>query len=767
MANNQLREELILWTGQFDKKIDDVMKQINKLNKEGKNLGGGFNGSFSSMSGGLRQITSLATKAGAALGAIGVGVNLTQWLGDTMQKASQLSMEAEGVRLAFDRLNKPNLLDNLNRATHNTISNLELMKQAVKFKDFNLNIDQMGTYLAFAQQKAKDTGESIDYLVNSITTGLGRQSLQILDNLGLSAAEIKNEMKKGGDMTTAVANIIKKRMEEAGDYVETAADRAAQREKELNDALVGLGNTFEKLHRPVSDLFNYIEVGAVNALNKVISLFTVLTEAGRQMNLYKQLGGDSKVDKMISMLGNGKGDKAKNTQQKQLAEFDRKIKDYEQYIADSDAWEKMGVISAYERKIKFEKRTGITVRNDAKDVLAATKQMRAAYLSRSSALIVGASKPTTTTGGGGGKGKKVDTDDFTEIIGLVNSAQEHVDDLQRQIRESWDEGEIAKLTKDLKIAEKELQRLKDIGREKPMTQGFSGFNAQTMGAWMQGRQSDLSKASFGSTDYKKIMGNIVDMNTIKNVLEKAVENGIDLAEFDMEGLWEKVFDGEDIPDSVFEKLEREINLKLAALKINAIKIDFKTGSVSGGTAVNEDKEKEDKELQKKINKLKEVKGAINDVGSAIQSLGDVTEEPAFNVIGTIGQAIANVGLGYSIATTQAAKMGPWAWIAFAAEGLVQMLAVISAIKSATSGYANGGVIGGSSFAGDNLLARVNSGEMILNSSQQRNLFHLLDNGGALGGAGQVEFVLKGQDLYGSMKNYSRIKAMSGINTGIK
>ena len=774
MANNQLREELILWTGQFDKKIDDVMKQINKLNRQGRDLGGGFNGSFSSMSSGLKEITSLAGKAGAALGAIGVGVNLTQWLGDTMQKASQLSMEAEGVKLAFDRLNKPDLLDNLNRATHNTISNLELMKQAVKFKDFNLNIEQMGTYLAFAQQKAKDTGESIDYLVNSITTGLGRQSLQILDNLGLSAAEIKNEMKKGGDMTTAVANIIKQRMKEAGDYVETAADRAARKEKELNDALVDLGNTFQTLKSPVSDLFNYIEVGAVNALNKVISLFTVLTEAGRQMNLYKQLGGDSKVDKMISMLGNGKGDKAKNTQKKQLAEFDRKIKDYEQYIADSDAWEKIRSISAYERKIEFEKRTGITVRNDAKDALAATKQMRAAYLSRSSALIVGATK-TKTTGGGDnkGKGKKVDTDDFTEIIGLVNSAQEHVDDLQRQIRESWDEGEIAKLTKDLKIAEKELQRLKDIGKEKQMTQGLSGFNAQTMGAWMQGRQSDLSKVNYGSTDYKKIIGNIVDMNTIKNVVEKAVENGIDLAEFDMDGMWEKVFDGEDIPDSVFKKLEREINLKLAALKINAIKIDFKTGNVSGGTAVDEDeekkkeKEKEDKELQKKINKLKEVKGAINDVGSAIQSLGDVTEEPAFNVIGTIGQAIANVGLGYSIATTQAAKMGPWAWIAFAAEGLVQMLAVISAIKSATSGYANGGVIGGSSFAGDNLLARVNSGEMILNSSQQRNLFHLLDNGGAIGGGGQVEFVLKGQDLYGSMKNYSRIKAMSGINTGIK
>ena len=110
---------------------------------------------------------------------------------EAIDRSGQLAKEAEGVEMAFNRLNRPELLDNLRNATHNTVSDLELMKNAVKFDNFGLSLEQMGTFLAFAQQQAKDTGQSVDYMVDSIVTGLGRKSLPILDNLGLSAAEIK------------------------------------------------------------------------------------------------------------------------------------------------------------------------------------------------------------------------------------------------------------------------------------------------------------------------------------------------------------------------------------------------------------------------------------------------------------------------------------------------------------------------------------------------------------------------------------------------
>ena len=111
------------------------------------------------------------------------------------------------------------------------------MKAAVKFNDFKLPVEELGTMLAFAQQKAKDTGQSVDYMVDSIVTGLGRKSLMILDNLGLSSAEIKEKMAETGDMTKAVGEIIREQMQNAGDYVETAADKAAQANVDLQNKM--------------------------------------------------------------------------------------------------------------------------------------------------------------------------------------------------------------------------------------------------------------------------------------------------------------------------------------------------------------------------------------------------------------------------------------------------------------------------------------------------------------------------------------------------
>ena len=70
-------------------------------------------------------------------------------------------------------------------------------------------------------------------------------------------------------------------------------------------------------------------------------------------------------------------------------------------------------------------------------------------------------------------------------------------------------------------------------------------------------------------------------------------------------------------------------------------------------------------------------------------------------------------------------------------------------------FANGGVIGGNSYSGDRLLARVNSGEAILNQNQQKHLFTLLDgNHGTSVSGGNVRFVIQGKDLVGTLNNYN-------------
>lgn len=82
-------------------------------------------------------------------------------------------------------------------------------------------------------------------------------------------------------------------------------------------------------------------------------------------------------------------------------------------------------------------------------------------------------------------------------------------------------------------------------------------------------------------------------------------------------------------------------------------------------------------------------------------------------------------------------------------------AIAGAILLAMGKFANGGIVGGNSYSGDRQLARVNSGEMILNKGQQATLFNAINNG-ALGG-GNVEFKIRGADLVGTLNNYGRLR----------
>ena len=115
---------------------------------------------------------------------------------------------------------------------------------------------------------------------------------------------------------------------------------------------------------------------------------------------------------------------------------------------------------------------------------------------------------------------------------------------------------------------------------------------------------------------------------------------------------------------------------------------------------------------------------VSSIGMAFSSI----ENPAAKVAGTVMQAIASVALGYAEATKNAGAMGPWAWIAFAASGLATMLSTISAIHSAT-GYAQGGMVEGNKYSGDQIPIMANAGEVVLTKAMQGNLASQLQGEG--------------------------------------
>lgn len=142
-------------------------------------------------------------------------------------------------------------------------------------------------------------------------------------------------------------------------------------------------------------------------------------------------------------------------------------------------------------------------------------------------------------------------------------------------------------------------------------------------------------------------------------------------------------------------------------------------------------------------------------GSSIAMLGNtLTQMGADGAIAKVGAVLAAIGqiiLGFATASAQAASLGPWGWLAFVGAGLGAVAATIATIQ----GFADGGIIGGASYHGDKILARVNSGEMVLNQRQQANLFNLLDRGTTKGtGTTVSEVKIKGSDLYLALKNYN-------------
>lgn len=143
---------------------------------------------------------------------------------------------------------------------------------------------------------------------------------------------------------------------------------------------------------------------------------------------------------------------------------------------------------------------------------------------------------------------------------------------------------------------------------------------------------------------------------------------------------------------------------------------------------------------------------VSGIGQSFQALGNVLAnfDGAAAKAGAVLAAVGQIVLGFAEASTMAAKLGPIGWIAWLGAGLAAVATTIATIK----GFADGGIIEGSSYHGDRIVARLNAGEMVLNRKQQANLFRALDNGIASNvGGGKVEFEIKGSTLKGVLKNY--------------
>ena len=246
-----------------------------------------------------------------------------------------------------------------------------------------------------------------------------------------------------------------------------------------------------------------------------------------------------------------------------------------------------------------------------------------------------------------------------------------------------------------------------------------------------------NESAIGSAEFSSLSANLVDITSLNSIINASLENGINIDPAVTQSIMQQIVSGTDIDESVWTDLESTINTHLAELGLDPIKLDFKTGNLK-------------KEAKGVEEGFESAAGAIQAVGSAMSQV----EDPAVKVMGIVAEAIATIALTF--AKSLKGTITPWDWIAAAAAGTSTMIGVISAIHSST-GYANGGMIKGNTYSGDQLMAQgpdggligLNAGEIVLNKAAQGNLASQLnDNSNATPrlmaevSAEQIRFVIR-------------------------
>ena len=127
--------------------------------------------------------------------------------------------------------------------------------------------------------------------------------------------------------------------------------------------------------------------------------------------------------------------------------------------------------------------------------------------------------------------------------------------------------------------------------------------------------------------------------------------------------------------------------------------------------------------------LSDVMGSLADtMAGALSAVGDALIQSGIAKMVAENLAKANMSSAAAIALGMSIKLA-----AGALKGFLQRI-------GNAGNFANGGIIGGNSFSGDNMTANVNSGEMIINRKQQAALWDFIRNGSNGGGSPNIEIV---------------------------
>ena len=210
------------------------------------------------LKGAEKQTANFGKVIGRIGGAIAAAFSVKQ-IAEWGFELSKINVTAKNVNSTFETLGIS--FQDLKDATGAAIADVKLKQMAIQARNLGVNVNQLATYFEFATIRAAETGESIDYLVNSIVIGVGRQSRLVLDNLGIGLAELNAEIEKTGSFADAANNIIIRSLDESVISVKDAVagvDKLTSSWENYKEfvASSGIGDFFNQLAKDTADVLD-------------------------------------------------------------------------------------------------------------------------------------------------------------------------------------------------------------------------------------------------------------------------------------------------------------------------------------------------------------------------------------------------------------------------------------------------------------------------------------------------------------------------------
>ena len=237
------------------------------------------------------------------------------------------------------------------------------------------------------------------------------------------------------------------------------------------------------------------------------------------------------------------------------------------------------------------------------------------------------------------------------------------------------------------------------------------YTENNMSAFLSILKEKIAQEDVGSTLYQNLTKQLADANALANLIQEAVNRGIDVAEFDPQKLYKKIFGdkpGDYISDETWKSIIDDFN---KYCKDNPVNLNYATGSISS-EKTKEASQKTELSLGQLSQNVLSITRSLEDLGVEIPE--DLTKVlSTMNIITTILTTIS--ALATISTSTDVLKSIP----------VIGWLLSNGGVVHAAGGFS--GTVPGNSFSGDNIPALLNSGETVLNRAQVGNLASILSD----------------------------------------